>query len=305
MSEDFSVLIPAHGSCEFLEQALESICMSSLLPDRVVIVDDGVTDLAMTAILNFSSRLVLHIEPNRGSGLVDALNTGIEVINTPFIARLDADDVVTQDRFALQVSAMLVDPDIAVLGGQVQYINSDGRFLGKSEYFTGTLNNLNQFESKCLIAHPSAMIRRRALLEVGGYRSICRKGRTDIAEDFDLWLRISKVGKVCNLNDTILFYRQHPEQLSSKHTPEQLFSTRYVSLINQASSADPFFEPIKLRLNRHKFDFLIDAYSSLSPFVSRKERVTLVLEGFLISIGMPSGIFARLIRKIIRVTANS
>jgi len=305
MSEDFSVLIPAHGSCEFVEQTLESICMSTVLPDRVVIVDDGVTDLAMTAILKFSPRLVLHVEPNRGSGLVDALNTGIEVISTSFIARLDADDIVTQDRFALQVSAMLVDPDIAVLGGQVQYIDSAGRILGKSEYFSGTLNNLSEFKSKCLIAHPSAMIRRNALLEVGGYRSICRKGRTDIAEDFDLWLRISRVGKVCNLNAIILFYRQHPDQLSSKHTPEQLFSTRYVSLINQANYADPGFEPRKLRLNRHKFDFLFDAYGSLTPFVPRKERVTLVLEGFLISIGMPSGILARIIRKLIRFTSNS
>jgi len=305
MSGDFSVLIPAYGSCEYIEQTLASICDSSAIPDEVIIVDDGITEQAMVSILKFSPQLVLAIYPNNGAGLVDALNTGIQMCKSTFIARLDADDMVTKDRFLLQLNSMCSDPKIAVLGGQVQYIDASGDSLGKSNYFSGPLNDLGEFKTMCLIAHPSAMIRRKFLLEVGGYRSICRKGRTDIAEDFDLWLRISRVGKVCNLDSIILLYRQHSNQLSAKYTPEQLFSTRYVSLVNEASTTNPFFEVKRLNLNLHQFDFLIDAYKSLAPYVDRRRRLVLVLEGTLISMGISNGFFARIIRKLIRVIQKS
>ena len=305
MSGDFSVLIPAYGSCEFIEQTLTSICDSSAQPDEVIIVDDGITEQAIVSILKFSPQLALAIYPNNGAGLVDALNTGIQMCKSTFIARLDADDVVTKDRFLLQLKSMCSDPEIAVLGGQVQYIDASGDLLGKSNYFSGPLNDLREFKTKCLIAHPSAMIRRESLLEVGGYRSICRKGRTDIAEDFDLWLRISRVGKVCNLDSIILLYRQHSKQLSARYTPEQLFSTRYVSLVNVASVTNPFFEVKRLSLSLHKIDFLIDAYKSLAPYVDRKKRLVLVLEGSLISMGISNGFFARIIRKLIRVIQKS
>jgi glycosyltransferase involved in cell wall biosynthesis len=300
MSHDFSVLIPAHGSCEYIEQTLKSICMSSVMPDEVIIVDDGVTSQAMVTILKFSSELVLAIHPNSGTGLVDALNTGIEKCKSTFIARLDADDVVTADRFSLQLDSMRLDPEIAVLGGQVQYIDASGLPLGKSNYFSGPLNELGAFKTECLIAHPSAMIRRGFLLDVGGYRSICRKGRTDIAEDFDLWLRISRVGKVCNLDSIILLYRQHANQLSANFTPEQLFSTLYVSLVNEASVASPFFEPRKLSLKHNSIEFLIDAYKSLAPFVDRKKLIVMTMEGSLVSMGISNGFLARAVRRLIR-----
>ena len=300
MVENFSVLIPAHGSCQFIVQTLESICESSILPKQVVIINDGISNITLSTIMDFHPRLSLFIQPNRGSGLVDALNTGIEICQNTFISRLDADDLVTPDRFAHQLDFMRQNPEIVVVGGQVQYIDADGQLLGSSNYLTGQLNELKDFKVKCLIAHPATMIRRNALIDVGGYRSICKKGRVDLAEDFDLWLRLSQEGILYNLKSTVLYYRQHSNQLSARNLPEQLFSTRYISLINQAEKIDPLFQAKILNLQRFKVDFLLESFRSLASFASLNQRIILLLEGSLIYLGISSSGFARLMRKVIR-----
>jgi hypothetical protein len=52
------------------------------------------------------------------------------------------------------------------------------------------------------------MIRKSAMLRVGGYRSEYQH-----VEDFDLWLRLIDVGRLSNLPETLLQYRQHPSSV--------------------------------------------------------------------------------------------
>ena len=300
MEPDFSVLIPARGECPFLVQTLESISSSSKSPKEVILVDDGISSTTLKEIESFLSRLNLIVLPNRGQGLVDGLNTGLHYSTSRYIARLDADDLIFPDRFKLQIDAMTANPEIVVLGGQATYIDSMGEVTGFSNYSNGRIDNLPEFKTSCMIAHPTAMIRRSVALEVGGYRSICTDGRIDLAEDFDLWLRISLLGQVHNLSDSILFYRQHGDQISTLYTPGQVFATNYVSLVHLASQINPQFQVCKIKIERFKSHFLIDSFRSLSPYISLKGRIKLLLEGVLIFIGLPVGIPSRIIKKIIR-----
>ena len=195
---------------------------------------------------------------------------------------------------------MTGNPEIVVLAGQATYIDSRGEVTGYSNYTNGRLDNRSDFKSQCMLAHPAAMIRASAALEVGGYRSICTDGRIDLAEDFDLWLRISLKGQVWNLSESVLFYRQHESQISTLHTPGQVFATKYVSLVHIAEQINPYFHVKKLKVGAFKFDFLIDSLKSLSPYISLKFRFQLILEGLLISLGLPAGLPSRIIRKVIR-----
>ena len=300
MEPDFSVLIPARGACPFLVQTLESISTSSISPKEVILVDDGIYSTTIKEIERFHSRLNLVVLVNSGQGLVDGLNTGLHYSTSRYIARLDADDLISPDRFKLQIDTMTANPEIVVLGGQATYIDSKGEVTGYSNYRNGRLDNKSEFKTSCMIAHPAAMIRRSVALEVGGYRSICTDGRIDLAEDFDLWLRISLLGQVHNLSDSILFYRQHGDQISTLYTPGQVFATNYVSLVHLASQINPQFQVCKLKIERFKSHFLIDSFRSLSPYISLKGRIKLLLEGVLFFIGLPIGLPSRIIKKIIR-----
>ncbi len=179
MEPDFSVLIPARGACPFLVQTLESISTSSISPKEVILVDDGIYSTTIKEIERFHSRLNLVVLVNSGQGLVDGLNTGLHYSTSRYIARLDADDLISPDRFKLQIDTMTANPEIVVLGGQATYIDSKGEVTGYSNYRNGRLDNTSEFKTSCMIAHPAAMIRRSVALEVGGYRSICTDGRID------------------------------------------------------------------------------------------------------------------------------
>ena len=79
----------------------------------------------------------------------------------------------------------------------------------------------------CFI-HPSVLMRKSSLETVGGYDEspACRH-----VEDFDLWLKLGKVGKMANLPIYGIRYTLSATQISAKHKLEQF--RKSVSLINK------------------------------------------------------------------------
>ena len=71
------------------------------------------------------------------------------------------------------------------------------------------------------IAHPTAMIRREAMINVGLYDSSYA-----CAQDLDLWLRLSEVGRLANLAEPLLRYRIHPKSVTSRRRLLQLECAR-------------------------------------------------------------------------------
>jgi glycosyltransferase involved in cell wall biosynthesis len=298
MGSDFSVLIPARGTCEFLKKTLESICTSSILPHEVVIVDDGIEESVVDVISLFGSELNIFILKNPGSGIVSALNTGLTQCKTTFIARLDADDMVTSDRFERQLTFMRANQHVAVLGGQVDFIDSKGEITGRSNYEVGRLDNKDAFGKMCMLAHPAAMIRTSMALAVSGYRTVCRNERTDFAEDFDFWLRISRIGQVHNLNEVVLYYRQHGSQVSQIHSQMQEFATAYISMVNSAEVNVNGYVYRVLFPKKYSFDFFQKLISSIPKSKKVDKKIVLIFEGLLIFFEVKNSYVLGIFRKL-------
>jgi len=263
MSSDVSVLIPAHGSSPFIQYTLESILKNTVQPDEVLIIDDGLSKEAIAQIDLFSRLLPIWIIPNDGKGLVDALNTGLRAAKKKYIARIDNDDLMAENRIEIQLAQFESEPNLVVVGSQCNYINSDGTITGRSNYPIGALNKLPEFKFKCLIAHPSTMYIRSSALDIGGYRSIFTWNGVDIAEDFDFWLRISKLGIISVSEELLTEYRQHADQLSSRHLAGQLVGTPYISSVNIGTEADP----AKIIFKDGKSDQLLVLLSSIRKYL--------------------------------------
>jgi glycosyltransferase involved in cell wall biosynthesis len=259
MSSEVSVLIPAHGSSPFIQYTLESILKNSVQPEEVLIIDDGLSKEAVAQINLFSRLLPIWIIKNDGKGLVDALNTGLRVAKSKYIARIDNDDLMAENRIKKQLEQFESDPNLVAVGSQCYYINADGTQTGRSNYPIGTLNEVPEFKFKCLIAHPSTMYIRSSALDIGGYRSIFTWNGVDIAEDFDFWLRISRKGIISVSEELLTEYRQHAGQLSSRHLAGQLVGTPYISAVNIGMEADP----IKIIFKNGKSDQLLVLLSSI------------------------------------------
>lgn len=206
-----SVVIPAYNEQQFLGNAIESICRQTFEDFELVVVNNGSTDGTGQIIAEWSAR-----DPRvRGLTLETAslhrsLREGVAFSRGAFIARLDADDVAASDRLQRQYEAMVRNPALGLLGTAAQVIGPNGKSLGLIEHRT-TDEEIKRglTHGGCPFVHSSVMMRRDVYLQAGGYRS-----GLNLAEDYDLWLRMAAITEMANLPEPLVNYRLHGDSLT-------------------------------------------------------------------------------------------
>ena len=146
MTSSVSVLIPARGDSPYISETLQSIELNSLLPREVIIIDDGLTEVALSNIKVFHERLPVKITKSEGNGLVDALNTGLRVASEEFICRIDSDDLMLPERIKTQMNSLSQNSQLVAIGSQCVYINEDSTELSISNYPVGNPNDNPEFQ---------------------------------------------------------------------------------------------------------------------------------------------------------------
>jgi len=226
-----SVLVPVTGGSPFLKQTLESI-LNNEVSKEIVLVNDGVTDDVRQNVSEFikqNEKIHISLVPNNGKGLVDALNTGLSFCQGEYIARIDSDDLMAPNRLKGQLREFADDPNLLLLGSQCQYVNSRGDNVGQSNYPNGSISSLDLCEKGNLLAHPTVMFRKDIVKRLGGYQEWCSWFGSDLSQDYDLWIRISKEGTVKNSPEFWTNYRQHKDQVSRLHAVPSILARYYVT----------------------------------------------------------------------------
>lgn len=183
---------------------------------------DKSKEIAQDFAKKFSNVCVLDA-PNYGVG--KALKFGIGTIETKYVIRMDADDVMLSNRIQEQVSFMELNPQIVLSGSQIQLFGElegqvANKYLLDDKEIKAFLLNGNAF------ADPSVIIRRDSLLGIE-----LRDKNFDGAEQFAMWLALSELGKVANLPTTLLKYRIHNGQFTQQRRHEVVRSTARVQLL--------------------------------------------------------------------------
>ncbi|NJO41926.1 MAG: glycosyltransferase [Cyanobacteria bacterium CRU_2_1] len=208
-----SVLMPVYNAERYLAQAIESILSQTFSDFEFLIVNDGSTDRSLDWLQHFADRdprIRLISRPN--TGYVQALNEMLQLAQGEYIARMDADDIALPDRFRQQIEFLHHHPSVVCVGGAHEIVDHQGRLLTRLQL---PLANA-EIQREALaghgsICHPCAMMRRSAVLAIGGYDE-----RLMPAEDLDLWLRLGEMGELANLPETVLKYRLHLNSVSEK-----------------------------------------------------------------------------------------
>ncbi|MFT4519066.1 MAG: glycosyltransferase involved in cell wall biosynthesis [Halioglobus sp.] len=118
-----SVVIPVFNGSKYIAQAISSVRANEYADIEIVVVDDGSTD-DTAIVIDQSCPDVRYIhQENAGTGA--ARNYGVRESTGEFIAFLDADDLWTQQKLALQVSAFASDSNLDVVWGHVQEFTED------------------------------------------------------------------------------------------------------------------------------------------------------------------------------------
>lgn len=250
-----SVVLSTYNDEKYIAESINSILTQTYPYFEFIIVNDGSTDKTLDIIKSFKDdRIILIDKPN--TGLSDSLNIGFQIAQYDWVARMDGDDVAYSDRFELQMK--FADENVAVIGGQVDSINSEGiisetRSNPINRYIIKVLNNLGI----STIVHPATIINKRMFMAVKGY---------DIelfgAEDLDLWLRLHKQGKLINLPNKLLHYRYNTNGVSLSRAEMQSMKNMVGLIKNKLSLLRITHEDYLMFEESIRSHFLYKSYKS-------------------------------------------
>lgn len=203
------MLLPVRSPAPWLNFTLESLKNQTIDHWRLVLIMDGASDeVAEVVHAAGIENLVVEAIPAK-SGLVAALNRGLEICSADYIARIDSDDLADPERLDRQVEFMEENPTCGVSGTAVRYIDEVGNVVGSGPI--SRTDCIRRLRWRNAISHPTALIRREAVTQVEGY---CVDARH--AEDFDLWLRLAAAGwDVKNLDEVLGSYRVSSNQVTA------------------------------------------------------------------------------------------
>lgn len=219
MVNEVAVLIPVYQNQAGLENTLRSVRGENV---DIFIVDDGsVPPVIVDAYRDWFPALKLcRLEQNRG--ITHALNKGLdEILRFPYtyIARLDAGDVCLPGRFEKQWAFLEQNPDCALIGGQVKFVDQNGIELWRENFPTTDAEIRRIMHARNCFIHPAVMMRTSALKQIGGYSL-----NYPAAEDYELFMRLTRHFAVANLAEFVIKNEVNPSGISIQHRRRQVIS---------------------------------------------------------------------------------
>lgn len=215
-----SVLMAVYNGERYLRAAVDSILAQTYTDFEFLIIDDGSTDGGGAILADYTARdprirLVTHTA-NRG--LTASLNEGLQLAEGEYVARMDADDISLPERFEQQVAFLDQAPHISVAGGWFQLMDADGRLV-LPIYERPLLPALVAWDLFFYnpIAHPTVMMRRRTVLQFGGYDPTIAR-----SQDHELWCRLASHTQLTNIARLLTYIRKHDDNISLQDCGEGL-----------------------------------------------------------------------------------
>jgi len=256
-----SVVMTVHNGIAFLREAVQSILAQTYQDFEFIIVDDGSTDGTGAYLETLDDpRIKVLRQPQTGQQV--AAHRAILQASAPYIARMDSDDVASPQRLELQVKFLDENSGVGLVGSQITRRGSTGSGLPShfpTDHDSIVNDLLNNRHSMC---NPATVFRRHLYLSIGGY------WQHNIAEDWDLFLRLAEVSKLANLDQTLLSYRFHTGSINGRRIVEaQLYNEYAAELARRRQRKEPTISYQEFFKNHrtHRFPsgilFRLDCYS--------------------------------------------
>jgi glycosyltransferase involved in cell wall biosynthesis len=210
-----SVLMGVWNGAPQVGQAVESVLSQAAGDQELIVIDDGSSD-ATPALLGSFRDPRLRVTRRARGGLTSALKVALGLARAPLVARLDADDLALPERLERQLEFLERHPDIGLLGTAARETDAAGREVSIVRPPTGDAEIRRALIRRNPFVHSSIVMRRASVEQAGGYDE-----SFPVAQDYDLWMRMSRVTRMANLPDLLVIRRLLPGRVTAERDAER------------------------------------------------------------------------------------
>lgn len=208
-----TVVMPAHNAGRFIGSAVDSILTQTLTRLRLLVVDDASTDGTASVLGRYTDPRLEVVRLKECHGVAAARNTALDLVETPYVAFFDADDVAEPQRLERQLQALEARAAVQIAASQVVVIDEEGRATGATWGHQGDSRDI-----------PAVMLFKNCLATstILVTRQLIQSERFDTAlnpvDDYDMWRRLLDRGRAVCLPERLVRYRVHGASLLHTHT---------------------------------------------------------------------------------------
>lgn len=247
-----SVVMPAYNSEGYIAQSIQSIIDQTYNNWELIIINDGSSDKSVEIVNTFNDKRIKLFHNETNCGLAVTRNKLFDLAHGDFIAILDSDDLARPDRLTKQVSFLTANQDYGMIGSWISLIDGQGirlnktmKYKAKPQEIPGILFLDNYFSQSSVMMRKAIAMSQKYNLEYPP------------CEDYDLWIRVSRITKVWNLQESLIDYRVHNSNISKTQADRREVSERLI-LKNQ-------LDEIGLKVSEDQFSFYYQCLKCGAP----------------------------------------
>jgi glycosyltransferase involved in cell wall biosynthesis len=196
--------------------AVESVLGQTAGDLELIVIDDDSTD-ATPGILEAFRDPRLLVERRARGGLTSALTRALRLARAPLVARLDSDDLALPERLERQLAYLSAHPDVGLVGTAAREVDATGCDVAIVRPPVDDAGIRRALIRRNPFVHSSVVMRRVAVEQAGGYDEAF-----PVAQDYDLWMRMSRVTRMANLAEPLVVRRLGAGRVSEERDTERL-----------------------------------------------------------------------------------
>ena len=212
MKPFFSVIIPTYNSAILLKRAIQSVLDQTFKDFEIIVIDNSSEDNTESVVQSFNSKKIIFFSIKNKGVISVSRNYGIDIAKGLWLSFLDADDVWYINKLATIKNKILKNPNCILFCHNEFHVHINGQ---KKLYKYGTKNkNIYEsllFKGNCL-STSAVTVEKKIAFEVGKFSE--NKDFVS-AEDYEFWIRLSKVGVFNFINEALGEFHLYAESASS------------------------------------------------------------------------------------------
>lgn len=201
-----SIIMPVYNLEKYITEAMDSVLNQSFKYFELIIADDGSKDKTREILDKYAKKdkRIVFIKRDTNLGITKNLNDMISIAKSDLIARMDGDDISYPQRLEIEYEYMIKNKKCILAGTWAEMIDKDGKVIHPVKYPAQDWFLRARMLKSDQFIHGSVIFRKEYALKAGGYPPEYK-----ICEDYGLWSRMMKLGRIANIPQILYQWRLH------------------------------------------------------------------------------------------------